>query len=208
MLSSLPVPDLLVGASPVLSREEASHIAVLRDGSRVKGVSGGVVSLGATAPTVRDDSDETGAAGGSAPTPLDTDDGEPYYWENATPGEINATPSLPVVLVHHVHYFFSRAWSTAEYLGDFFSEMFGLYNSRYEWAVELERRHIEEAEEAELLEERKKRWAELKVAGVKPTLVQQPAGVPVKVRDPEAGGLLSEDADAEGGGAEGMAGGV
>jgi hypothetical protein len=104
-------------------------------------------------------------------------------------------PPLPVVLVHHVHYFFSRAWSTAEYIGDFFSELFGLYNSRYEWALELERRHQEEAEEAELLEERKKRWAEMRAAGAKgpvPVRVGAPTAA-VASANPEANALLAKD---------------
>ncbi len=112
-----------------------------------------------------------------------------YYWE--TPRDA-AAPPLPVVIVHNVHYFFSRVWSTAEYVGDFFSELFGLYNSRYEWALELERRHNEEAEEAELLEERRKRWDAMRASGARPT--------PVPVNDaaaPEAAGLLATPAEKE-----------
>lgn len=184
MSNPLPVPsDFLEGAAPVVSRDEASHIAVLRRGA---------ASAGATAPSVADAADAATAApvGGDA---AGDGDGEPYYWEtNATD---SVPPPLPVVLVHHVHYFFSRAWSTAEYIGDFFSELFGLYNSRYEWALELERRHQEEAEEAELLEERKKRWAEMRAAGAKgpvPVRVGAPTAA-VASANPEANALLAKD---------------
>lgn len=198
VLSSLPVPDLLDGTTPVVSREEASHIAVLRNTKNVG--SGG----GATAPIESEitsgvaegaplaGSNAIAAVAAAAAAGDANDDGEPYYWENVT-GAAPITPPLPVVLVHHVHYFFSRAWSTAEYLGDFFSELFGLYNSRYEWAVELERRNIEQAEEAELLEERKKRWAEMKAAGVKPSVVVQSQALNVA----EANALLAKDEEDE-----------
>ncbi len=97
---------------------------------------------------------------------------EPYYWE-APAGA--PSPALPVVLIHNVHYAFSRALSTAEYVGDFFAEFFGLYNSRYEWAADLERRQLAAAEEAEHLEERRQRWEEAKrLNGGRPVV-----GVPV-----------------------------
>lgn len=183
MSNPLPLPsDFLEGAAPVVSRDEASHIAVLRRGA----------SSGATAPSVADAGDGAAAPGGGDAAA--NGDGEPYYWEtNATD---TTPPPLPVVLVHHVHYFFSRAWSTAEYIGDFFSELFGLYNSRYEWALELERRHLEEAEEAELLEERKKRWAEMRAAGAKGPVPVRVAGAPAAAAapaNPEANALLAKD---------------
>jgi hypothetical protein len=109
-------------------------------------------------------------AGDAAPGAPTTE--EPYYWEAPVGTE---APALPVVLIHNVHYMFSRAFATAEYVGDFFAEFFGLYNSRYEWAAELERRELERAQEAEHLEERRQRWEEAKrLNGGKPVV-----GVPV-----------------------------
>lgn len=128
----LPVPDLLPDAtSPVISSEDASRVASLRAGSS------------ASAPSL--------PVPGSTPTPADE---EPYYWEP----EGNPNAPMPVLVVHNVHYALSRVWATAEYVGDFFAEMFGLYNSRYEWALELDRRHREEAEEADMLETRRREW--------------------------------------------------
>jgi hypothetical protein len=127
----LPVPDLLSDAtSPVISSEDAARVASLRGSSAAAA---------------------SAAVPGAVPAPADE---EPYYWEP----EGNPNAPMPVLVVHNVHYALSRVWATAEYVGDFFAEMFGLYNSRYEWALELDRRHREEAEEAEMLETRRREW--------------------------------------------------
>lgn len=84
----------------------------------------------------------------------------PYYWEAGGDG---ARAPLPTVVVHNLHWVFARTLGGIEYAGDFFSELFGLYNSRYEWAMDLEQRNIAAAEENELLEERRKRWEEIAV---------------------------------------------
>jgi hypothetical protein len=51
-----------------------------------------------------------------------------------------------------------------EVVGEFFAEILGLQNSRYEWAMELARRHEEDAEEEELRTVRRQRWAEIQAA--------------------------------------------
>jgi hypothetical protein len=51
-----------------------------------------------------------------------------------------------------------------EVVGEFFAEILGLQNSRYEWAMELARRHEEDAEEEELRTARRQRWAEIQAA--------------------------------------------
>ena len=107
---------------------------------------------------------------------------------------------MPVVVIHHVHYWFARVFSTAEVVGDFFAEFFGLYNSRYEWAMELERRHQQEAEEREYLEERKKRFEEMKrLNGGKPMVgIPVVPKTPAQPPPPKAGGATASSAPTEG----------
>jgi hypothetical protein len=61
---------------------------------------------------------------------------EPYYWENG--GDV-APPPLKVV-THNLHWLTLQAWTTIETVGEFFADFLGLYNSRYEWALDMENR--------------------------------------------------------------------
>ena len=109
-------------------------------------------SRGAAAPSATSTPAAAATADPAAPAP--------YYWEAGGDG---ARAPLPTVVVHNLHWVFARTLGGIEYAGDFFSELFGLYNSRYEWAMDLEQRNIAAAEENELLEERRKRWEEIAV---------------------------------------------
>ena len=48
-----------------------------------------------------------------------------------------------------------------EYVGDIFSDIIGLSNSRYEWATQANEQRIAEIEEKERQEEQQKRWDEI-----------------------------------------------
>jgi hypothetical protein len=62
---------------------------------------------------------------------------EPYYWE---PG---AQPPSPVKLVtHNLHWLTWQLLGGVEYVGEVFSDMFGLVNPRYEWAAQAEENRI------------------------------------------------------------------
>lgn len=62
--------------------------------------------------------------------------GEPYYWEEGG----NPNPPLTTYVGHNVYWLGSQLFSSVEYVGSIFAEFFGLYNSRYEWAVDMQRR--------------------------------------------------------------------
>ena len=208
VVAAPPPSGLLDSANPVLRESEASEFACMRVAAMASSPpspasAAGAGAGGATAApaSAADSAAATAAAAAAPPAPAPPDgaaaeDAAPYYWES---GGAPDAP-IPVVIVHHVHYWFSRVLTTAELVGDFFSEFFGLYNSRYEWAMELERRHQEEAEAAELLEARRKRYDEARrLNGGKPVVgVPVAAGQPAAAA-PEAAGLLGGGA---GGGAE------
>ncbi len=158
MLASISAPSALLAASQtvlVAEKDVIEHAA-----------------LSVSAPPLSAAAAEPPPSGSAAGAPSAAAEEEPYYWDAPAGAE---APALPVVLIHNVHYAFSRVFATAEYVGDFFAEFLGLYNSRYEWAAELERRQLAAAEEAEHLEERRQRWEEAKrLNGGKPLV-----GVPV-----------------------------
>lgn len=169
---------MLDTSTPVLSADEANEYAVLR-------VKNPPPAATTPAPAPAPISNEAVGSEVTESTPeAEATTQAGYYWE--TPNAEVSISALPVVVIHHVHYWFSRVYSTAEVVGDFFAEFFGLYNSRYEWAMELERRHREEAEEREFLEERKKRFEEMKrLNGGKPMV-----GIPVQPK-PAGGGATA-----------------
>ena len=209
-----PAPSgLLDSANPVLRESQALEVASLRASLGSGGAGAGSAPAGASGspPPPPPPPAEAPAAAAAAAAAAAGGEAEaaPYYWEAGGAGEA----PIPVALVHHAHYWFSRVVATAEYVGDFFSEFFGLYNSRYEWAMELERRHQEEAEAAELLEARRKRYEETKrlnggkaLVGV-PVAVAKPAGAAAAAA-PEAAALLGGGAAEGGGGGGGSAAGV
>lgn len=59
---------------------------------------------------------------------------EPYYWEA---GVENPPPA--VLVTHNLHWAGMQLVAGMEYIGEVFSEFFGLTNSRYEWAVQAQR---------------------------------------------------------------------
>jgi hypothetical protein len=93
----------------------------------------------------------------SIATALNGDPNEPYYWESP----VAASPPVAKVITHNLHWVALRTWGTMETVGEFFSEILGLQNSRYAWAAELGDREREAAEEAEAEAERQRRWAEI-----------------------------------------------
>lgn len=88
--------------------------------------------------------------------------GPRFYWDTSDPSA--PSPTLPVVVADHCRWIALQTWSTMEVVGEFFAEILGLQNSRYEWAMELARRHEEDAEEEELRTVRRQRWAEIQAA--------------------------------------------
>ena len=207
VVAAPPPSGLLDSANPVLRESEASEFACMRVAATASSPPSPTpaTGAGAAAATAATAASASAAAAAAPPAPAPSDgaaaeDAEPYYWES---GGAPDAP-IPVVIVHHVHYWFSRVLTTAELVGDFFSEFFGLYNSRYEWAMELERRHQEEAEAAELLEARRKRYDEARrLNGGKPVVGVPVAAAQPAAAAPEAAGLLGGGA---GGGAEASAG--
>lgn len=83
-----------------------------------------------------------GAGGGGGNAAADTTAGgqqeAPYYWESG--GDTNAP--ITTVVAHNLHWLAHTVVGTVEYVGEFFADFFGLYNSRYEWAVDMQRRRI------------------------------------------------------------------
>lgn len=104
-----------------------------------------------------DEGDDETAEGGNSTTA-----GPRFYWETSDPAA--PSPTLPVVVADHCRWIALQTWSTMEVVGEFFAEILGLQNSRYEWAMELARRHEEDAEEEELRTARRQRWAEIQAA--------------------------------------------
>jgi hypothetical protein len=181
MLTSISAPSALLSTSQTLElsqKDVAEHAA-----------------LSISAPSLPSAAEPPAPDGGAPAAPADAD--EPYYWEAPAGGE---APPLPVVLIHNVHYLFSRAFATAEYVGDFFAEFFGLYNSRYEWAAELERRQLAAAEEAEHLEARRQRWEEAtRLNGGRPVVGVPVAAAPAAAAAPPPSAAKEDGGDEQAG---------
>lgn len=156
--------NALEAAQPVITVEEASKFEGI-----VKSLTNKAASLGATIAGLGSGPETSTAA--AAPT-----DEDKYYWEAGV-----ERPPLPKLIGHNLHWIAWKTWGTMEYVGEFFSEFLGLYNSRYEWAVELERRETEAAEESEANEERKRRWAEIQRLTKKEQASQQASGAAAPV---------------------------
>jgi hypothetical protein len=88
---------------------------------------------------------------------------EPYYWEQRG----DPHPPVAKLITHNLHWVAMRTWGTMEVVGEFFSEVLGLNNSRYQWAMDLQNREDAAAEEAEAERERQRRWAEIKALNEK-----------------------------------------
>jgi hypothetical protein len=138
---------------------------------------------------------------------LSGDPNEPYYWEADGAAGAAAAPPVAKVITHNLHWLAIRTWSGMETVGEFFAEILGLYNSRYEWAMDMQRRQEAEDEDREIREERQKRWAEIRAL--------REAEEAEKAARGEGGGdgagalapsLGPADADGAGAGASGTAG--
>ena len=70
----------------------------------------------------------------SAVSPTD----EPYYWEQGGDG----TPNPVKLVTHNLHWITWQLLGGVEYVGEIFSDMFGMMNSRYEWAAAADRNRI------------------------------------------------------------------
>jgi hypothetical protein len=155
-------------AQPVVTAEEATQLgSVLR---RVSLLVTNVVS-------------DAGLAG---------DPDEPYYWEAPAGGE---KPPVAKIITHNLHWLALQTWGTMEVVGEFFSEIMGLQNSRYQWASDLQDRENAAAEEREAQEERQRRWAEISALNAKEKLraggaaaPTAPSSAPVEVEAAAAGG--------------------
>jgi hypothetical protein len=102
---------------------------------------------GATAPSA--DAPPDGAAAATR---------QPYYWEDDNAG----TPTPIKLVTDNLHWLTSQLVTSVEYVGEMFADFFGLFNSRYEWAVQAERQReaeMERQEEEERREEQRARWA-------------------------------------------------
>lgn len=64
---------------------------------------------------------------------------EPYYWERNAAGP---APDPLTVVKHNLHWFTWQLLGGVEYVGEIFSEMFGMMNARYEWAAAAEQNRI------------------------------------------------------------------
>jgi hypothetical protein len=131
----------------------------LENNGSASGLAAAIERLAASLPDgdeVDEGDDETAEGGNSTPA------GPRFYWETSDPAA--PSPTLPVVVADHCRWIALQTWSTMEVVGEFFAEILGLQNSRYEWAMELARRHEEDAEEEELRTARRQRWAEIQAA--------------------------------------------
>lgn len=59
-----------------------------------------------------------------------------YYWDQSR------NPNPVEMITHNLHWFTWQLLGGVEYVGEIFSDMFGLMSSRYEWAIEAERNRI------------------------------------------------------------------
>jgi hypothetical protein len=150
-ISTVVIP---ISSAPVLPSSEVSHI----NGS-ASGIAAAIERLAASIPDGDevDEGDDENVEGGSSNL-----NGSRFYWETSDPSA--PAPTLPVVVADHCRWIALQTWSTMEVVGEFFAEILGLQNSRYEWAMELARRHEEDAEEEELRTVRRQRWAEIQAA--------------------------------------------
>jgi hypothetical protein len=150
-ISTVVIP---ISSAPVLPASEVSQI----NGS-ASGIAAAIERLAASIPDGDevDEGDDENVEGGSSNL-----SGSRFYWETSDPSA--PAPTLPVVVADHCRWIALQTWSTMEVVGEFFAEILGLQNSRYEWAMELARRHEEDAEEEELRTVRRQRWAEIQAA--------------------------------------------
>ncbi len=61
-----------------------------------------------------------------------------YYWEDTT----GAEPPVTTKVAHTIHWLFAQVYHAAEYVGEVFSDIMGLENPRYQWAVEAENNRV------------------------------------------------------------------
>lgn len=64
---------------------------------------------------------------------------DPYYWD--TPEQEH---SFVKKFTHNAHWLAFMTWEGFEAVGDFFAEALGLYDSKYEWALERHRKEENE----------------------------------------------------------------
>lgn len=127
-----------------------------------------------TTPTTNSTSSTDGSSTVSSSTTETTTSNteEPYYWEQQST-VTSSPPPVTKVITHNIHWMAMRTWGTMETVGEFFAEVLGLYNGRYEWAMELQRREEEEAEAREMNDERRRRYAEIQRLGGNAVVQQQ-----------------------------------
>ena len=86
------------------------------------------------------------AAAGSSPGAAPAEDGDgahadgggaPYYWQVP-----NREPNPVELVTHNLHWLTFQLLGGVEYVGEVFSEIFGLVNTRYAWAVEADRNRV------------------------------------------------------------------
>lgn len=93
------------------------------------------------------------AAPDNTETTLETAAGQHYYWE-----EPGSEAPVTTVVAHTLHWLFSQVFVAAELVGEVFSDIMGLENPRYNWAVEAEQNRVDQFDEDERLREQRERW--------------------------------------------------
>ena len=63
---------------------------------------------------------------------------EPYYWEEGG----DPHPPATKLVSHNFHWLSTQLFTGVEFVGEQLSEFFGMFNSRYEWAVQMEQNRL------------------------------------------------------------------
>jgi len=125
--SSAAAPSL---PDPAPAKDGAGAGSASPGSSGTGSTSAGASAAGASAAGA----DEAAAAGSDAGGGADA---APYYWE--VPG---VQPDPVTLVTHNLHWLTFQLLTGVEYVGEVFSDMFSLVNSRYAWAVEADRNRV------------------------------------------------------------------